>query len=128
MPFIDADTAVRSEYDVIVVGSGAGGGQMAYTLTMNGARVLMLEAGRKYDPVAETPMFQTPEMAPLRGSVTTDKPFGFYDATVDGGWQVPGEPYVQASSDPANRFDWWRARMLGGRTNHWGRIALRNGP
>jgi len=66
MPFIDADTAVRSEYDVIVVGSGAGGGQMAYTLTMNGARVLMLEAGRKYDPVAETPMFQTPEMAPLR--------------------------------------------------------------
>src|SRR5258706_9648892 len=23
---------------------------------------------------------------------------------------------------------WWRARMLGGRTNHWGRIALRMGP
>src|SRR4029079_7288208 len=26
------------------------------------------------------------------------------------------------------RFWWWRARMLGGRTNHWGRISLRNGP
>jgi choline dehydrogenase-like flavoprotein len=26
------------------------------------------------------------------------------------------------------RFDWWRARMLGGRTNHWGRISLRFGP
>jgi choline dehydrogenase-like flavoprotein len=23
---------------------------------------------------------------------------------------------------------WWRPRMLGGRTNHWGRIALRMGP
>jgi len=23
---------------------------------------------------------------------------------------------------------WWRARMLGGRTNHWGRISLRFGP
>ena len=23
---------------------------------------------------------------------------------------------------------WWRARMLGGRTNHYGRISLRMGP
>jgi choline dehydrogenase-like flavoprotein len=128
MPFITADAATRTHYDVIVVGSGAGGGQTAYTLTMDGARVLMLEAGRKYDPLAETPMFQTPDMAPLRATSTPDKPFGFYDATVDGGWQVPGEPYVQTSEDDAGRFDWWRARMLGGRTNHWGRIALRNGP
>ena len=22
---------------------------------------------------------------------------------------------------------WWRSRMLGGRTNHWGRISLRMG-
>jgi choline dehydrogenase-like flavoprotein len=128
MPFVDAAAVVKSEYDVIVVGSGAGGGQMAYTLTMSGARVLLLEAGRNYEPAAETAMFQTPEMAPLRGVNTPDKPFGFYDATVDGGWQVPGEPYVQASTDRGGRFDWWRARMLGGRTNHWGRIALRNGP
>ncbi|HEX7917361.1 GMC family oxidoreductase [Rudaea sp.] len=128
MPFINAEAAAKTDYDVIVVGSGAGGGQMAYTLTMGGARVLMLEAGRNYDPITETAMFQTPEMAPLRGASTPDKPFGFYDATVDGGWQVPGEPYTQASTNEAQRFDWWRARMLGGRTNHWGRISLRNGP
>src|SRR5262249_39434123 len=128
MPFITSTAASNETYDVIVVGSGAGGGQTAYTLTMDGARVLMLEAGRKYDPAVETPMFQTPDLAPLRGAGTTDKPFGFYDATVDGGWQVPGEPYVQTRSDTAGRFDWWRARMLGGRTNHWGRISLRNGP
>lgn len=127
MPFVDADEIAKHEYDVIVVGSGAGGGQMAYTLTMNGARVLMLEAGRKYDPSMETAMFQTPEMAPLHGSGTPEKPFGFYDATVDGGWQVPGEPYVQASEEEGARFEWWRARMLGGRTNHWGRVSLRNG-
>ena len=29
---------------------------------------------------------------------------------------------------PGTKFDWWRARMLGGRTNHWGRISLRFGP
>ena len=128
MSFITLDAATKESYDVIVVGSGAAGGQTAYTLTMEGARVLMLEAGRNYDPATETPMFHTPEQAPLRGVSTVDKPFGFYDATVDGGWEVPGEPYVQASTDPASRFTWWRSRMLGGRTNHWGRISLRNGP
>lgn len=115
------------EYDVIIVGSGAGGGMMAMQLALNGVKVLMLEAGRNYDPVTETPMFNTPEQAPLRASRTPEKPFGYYDATVDGGWQVPGEPY---SDKPGTEhgFKWWRARMLGGRTNHWGRISLRFGP
>ena len=127
MSFVTAST-IEKKYDVIVVGSGAAGGQSAYTLCMEGARVLMLEAGRKYVAETETPMFQTPDQAPLRGTATPDKGFGFYDATVDGGWTVPGEPYVRTTEEPAGRFDWWRARMLGGRTNHWGRISLRNGP
>ena len=127
MPLITA-SKTQPSYDVIVVGSGAAGGQTAYTCTMSGAKVLMLEAGRNYDPVKETPMFQTNGQAPLRASSTPDKPFGFHDSTIDGGWQVPGEPYTNASDDPARQFWWWRARMLGGRTNHWGRISLRNGP
>jgi choline dehydrogenase-like flavoprotein len=126
MPLISS-SKTQPDYDVIVVGSGAAGGQTAYTCAMNGAKVLMLEAGRNYDPVTETPMFQTNNMAPLRGERTVQKPFGFYDATVDGGWEVPGEPYTSASSEPERQFWWWRARMLGGRTNHWGRISLRNG-
>jgi choline dehydrogenase-like flavoprotein len=126
MGFVTAD-AQQLDYDVIVVGSGAGGGQSAYTLCLAGARVLMLEAGRQYSE-RETPMFQTPDQAPLRAAHTPQKPFGFYDATVDGGWQVPGEPYVRASEEDGARFEWWRARMLGGRTNHWGRISLRCGP
>ena len=74
----------QPSYDVIVVGSGAAGGQTAYTLAMEGVKVLMLEAGRDYDPVRETPMFQTAMDAPLRDAGTPDKPFGFHDATVDG--------------------------------------------
>jgi choline dehydrogenase-like flavoprotein len=127
MPIIKS-SQTKAEYDAIVVGSGAAGGQTAYTLTMDGAKVLMLEAGRDYDPVNETPMFQDNSVAPLRGVATPDKGFGFHDATVDGGWTVPGEPYTQGQEDPARHFEWWRARMLGGRTNHWARHALRNGP
>ncbi|MEI8618693.1 hypothetical protein P4S63_20670 [Pseudoalteromonas sp. B193] len=56
------------------------------------------------------------------GAGNKDKNFGFYDATVDGGWQVPDEHLYNAKGTD---FYWWRARMLGGRTNHWGRYSLR---
>jgi len=110
------------DYEVIVVGSGAGGAMAAYTLTKLGHKVLMLEAGRDYDPKTETPMFKRKAEAPLLAAGTVDKDFGFYDATVDGGWSVPNEPYTTGDG---SEFKWWRARMLGGRTNHWGRYSLR---
>ena len=97
----------------------------AWVLAERGLKVLMLEAGRHYDPYRETPMFALNRDAPLRGSGTPEKAFGYYDATVDGGWQVPGEPYTSA---PGSDFLWWRTRMLGGRTNHWARNSFRMGP
>ncbi|HET6251585.1 MAG TPA: GMC family oxidoreductase [Tepidisphaeraceae bacterium] len=127
MPIISA-SAAKDQYDVVIVGSGAGGGQAAYTLTLAGFKCVMLEAGRSYDVVNETPMFNTNAQAPLMGTGTPDKYFGFYDATVGGGWTVPGEPYTTVQARPEEEFKWWRPRMMGGRTNHWGRISLRNGP
>ncbi len=109
-------------HHVLVVGSGAGGAMAAYELTRQGHKVLMLEAGRHYDPRTETPMFRRNVDAPLMGASTPDKDFGFYDSTVGGGWQVPDEPYTTAEG---SEFLWWRSRMLGGRTNHWGRYSLR---
>jgi choline dehydrogenase-like flavoprotein len=111
-------------YDAVIVGSGAAGGITALVLARSGAKVLMLEAGSNYDTAKESMMLMWPYQAPLRGASTDEKPFGYFDASI-GGWQVKGEPYTNA---PGTNFLWWRSRMLGGRTNHWGRISLRMGP
>ncbi len=117
--------ATPKTYDVVVVGSGAGGGVAAHVLSLAGAKICMLEAGDWFDCTHDTKMFEWPYNVPHRGAGTRDKPWGFFDATTVGGWHVPGEPYTNA---PGSDWLWWRARMLGGRTNHYGRISLRMGP
>jgi choline dehydrogenase-like flavoprotein len=114
----------RDVHDVVVVGSGAGGGMTAYELTRLGVNVLMLEAGEPWDNATDSAMFTWPWETDRRGGSTPERPFGEHDACI-GGWNVPGEPFTTA---PGSRFSWWRARMVGGRTNHWGRISLRFGP
>ena len=37
-------------------------------------------------------------------------------------WDSDSEPYTVA---PGNQFRWFRSRIIGGRTNHYGRISLR---
>src|SRR5438128_1359875 len=111
-------------YDVCIVGSGAGGGMAAYMLTKAGAEVVVLEAGGPWDNAKDSAMLTWPYESPRRGKSTTNRPFGEFDACI-GGWEIPGEPYTRA---PGTEFAWWRARMVGGRTNHWGRISLRFGP
>ena len=98
----------------------------AHQLTKAGARVLLLEAGGPWDNSSAqySAMLKMPYDSPRRGASTADRPFGEWDACI-GGWNIPGEPYTRAEG---TRFDWWRARMVGGRTNHWGRISLRFGP
>ncbi len=114
----------RKKYDVCIVGSGAGGGMAAYALTRAGANVLLLEAGGPWDNTKDSAMLKMPYESPRRGASTRDRPFGEFDACV-GGWELEGEPFTQAEG---TEFRWWRARMVGGRTNHWGRISLRFGP
>src|SRR5215831_12360156 len=114
----------RPVYDVAIIGSGAGGGMAAYVLTKAGARVVMLEAGPRWFASKDSKMLVPNYATPHRGASIHGRPFGEFDAC-DGGWEIDGEPYTKA---PGTQFSWWRARMLGGRTNHWGRISLRFGP
>ncbi|WP_413670473.1 GMC family oxidoreductase [Mucilaginibacter sp. Mucisp86] len=110
-------------YDVVIVGSGAGGGMAGYVLANAGIKVLMLEAGAYFDPAKDSQQLKWPWESPRRGAGTT-RPFGDFDAAF-GGWEIDGEPYTTKDK---TEFFWFRSRMLGGRTNHWGRISLRMGP
>jgi len=96
----------------------------AKVLCEAGADVVMLEAGPMWDAAKDSKMSAWPYNSPRRGAATAAKPFGEFDGCI-GGWDIDGEPYTMA---PGTTFDWFRARMLGGRTNHWGRISLRFGP
>ncbi|MDA2937754.1 GMC family oxidoreductase [Acidobacteria bacterium AH-259-A15] len=111
-------------YDVCIVGSGAGGGMAAKVLTEAGAEVVMLEAGPWWDTATDSVMFRWPYDSPRRGAATPQRQIGEFRASL-GGWTLEGEPYTVADG---TEFDWFRSRMLGGRTNHWGRISLRFGP
>jgi len=112
-------------YDAVIVGSGAGGGMTAKILSEKGLSVAIIEAGPFFDPKdpATKTQLKWPWESPRRGAGST-RAFGDFDMAY-GGWDIDGEPYTNT---PISKFRWFRSRMLGGRTNHWGRISLRFGP
>jgi choline dehydrogenase-like flavoprotein len=114
--------------DVVVIGSGAGGGTVTKVLTDLGIQVTLLEAGPMLHPEKDFKEHMWPWQVPHRGSgeggasyFGRGRPFGWFSAHA-GGWELPGEPYTSAEG---STFMWFRSRILGGRTNHYGRISLR---
>jgi choline dehydrogenase-like flavoprotein len=116
-------------YDVVIIGSGAGGGTVTKVLADLGVSVALLEAGPPLDPAKDFKEHVWPHQVPHRGigeggiGYFGPTPWAFgYFTTTSGGWQLKGEPYTVA---PGNKFEWFRSRVVGGRTNHYGRISLR---
>jgi choline dehydrogenase-like flavoprotein len=117
----------KKVYDVCIIGSGAGGGTAAKVLTEGGLDVVMLEAGPRLDPDKDFKEHVWPYQLAHRGAgVGARAREGFVNEFLapNGFWEIEGEPYTTA---PGSSFRWFRSRIEGGRTNHWGRIALRFG-
>jgi glucoside 3-dehydrogenase (cytochrome c) catalytic subunit len=142
------DVDLSRTYDAVIVGSGAAGGMAAHVLTSHGLDVLMLEAGKKLDIEGELKSMEWPYDHPRRG----EKPYtshalsfneytirqppyakGLSWKTVDsyvqgwGGSDYTRNILVNEQDHPytGTRYAWVRARVLGGKTNIWGRLALR---
>lgn len=116
-------------YDVCIVGSGAAGGTAAKVLTEGGANVILLEAGPNLNPYKDFKQGIWPYQLAHRGAGVGGE---YYTTPLITEFTAPdtffrrkGEPYTVA---PDSQFGWLRSRILGGRTNHWGRIALRLAP
>ena len=139
---------LKKTYDAIVVGSGAAGGMAAHVLTSHGLQVLLLEAGRKLPIEKELRSMQWPYDHPRRGEMpSSDHGLTLNEYTVRQPPYARGMPYDHVFSYVQNwggsdysknivvdekdhpytgtRFAWVRARLLGGKTAIWGRLALR---
>lgn len=113
--------------DVVIIGSGAGGGTTAKVLTDMGISVTLLEAGPMLNPARDFKEHMWPYQVDHRGSGDGGASYfgrqqwGYFSAP-NGYWNIEGEPYTVA---PGSKFRWFRSRIVGGRTNHYGRITLR---
>ena len=100
---------MSKEYDVCIIGSGAGGGPVALTLAKAGYSVLILEKG----PWFTEKDFYKDELACCRRSVYTpklsDEQHVIEDLDSDGSWL--GTP----TSDSG--WDFWNGNLVGGSSN-----------
>src|SRR5215467_6827179 len=98
----------RQVHDVIIIGSGASGGMAAWNLTRKGMRVLMLDAGTKFDRASFWSHVK-PWEAEVREALGQRAPRFYVD--------VKEQPYTTLKDQP---FDLVRVWGRGGKTNVWG--------
>jgi choline dehydrogenase-like flavoprotein len=116
-------------YDAIIIGSGASGGMAAKELTGHGMKVLVLEAGPDVNPKRDFSSHREPFQSMYRGF----GPPGWRQQEQwmqDTAGEFSRHFYIKDSehpytTDPGKPFLWVRARIVGGKTLHWGRLSWR---
>ncbi len=113
-------------FDAVVVGSGAAGGMAATELCLKGLKVLLLEAGPKLNLATDFHHHDKPFQFPFRGQLRPTERAKYNHVVNE--WNKPS--FLNELENPytGKRFAWVRARAVGGKTLHWGLVALRFSP
>ncbi|MFZ4794694.1 MAG: NAD(P)-binding protein, partial [Blastocatellia bacterium] len=119
----------KKKYDAIIIGSGASGGMAAKELTERGFEVLVLEAGPMIDPLRDFNMNKFSYESMYRGLWKPGQK-QTEQWMQDTAGEFSSHFYVKDSehpytTDPGKPFTWVRARIVGGKTLHWGRLSWR---
>ncbi len=115
---------MKTEYDVLIIGSGASGGMAAHTLTQLGVKCVMLDAGPLIDPDKQRVLRPVADL-PYRGF---GKPGRFPHVTQANEFSAnmwADEKQNPYTYDPSNPYYWVRIRLVGGKTLAWGRASWR---
>ena len=114
-------------YDVIVIGTGAGGGMAIKTLCEAGLKVCALNAGRRLDPDKDFRYHRMPWDMKFRGfddPKRHNESFGYMDNEYTKAAWDHEIPFTVA---PGTKWMWPRCNAVGGKTNFWGRSSARFG-
>lgn len=128
---------MRDQFDVVIIGSGAGGAPIAHVLAQAGKSVLILEKGPLLSAQYQDPRglsdYKRDELLATGSEKRIQHPVAnqgeaFYTSHVEP--DLNDEPHIYRNSDGRDRvtIEGYTAQVVGGGTNLYGAVSLRFTP
>jgi len=129
---------MKTDFDFVIIGSGAGGAPIAHEMAKAGKTVLVLEKGPFIRPQSQTPngrsSFKRDELISdgaekrLMLPGLTNTGVSFFSSHIEP--DLNDEPHIYQSPDGSDRatIEGYTAQVVGGGTQHYGGVSLRYTP
>jgi choline dehydrogenase-like flavoprotein len=129
---------MRTQFDVVIIGSGAGGAPIAHILVKAGKNVLILEKGPLFRPQYQTAnqigdfkrdeLFATGPENSIQIPNVANRGVSYYNSHVEP--DINDEPHVYRGNDGQDRatIEGYTAHLVGGGTQLYGSVSLRFSP
>lgn len=126
---------VQEQFDLIIIGSGAGGAPIAHTVALKGKSVLVIDKGPFFRPQADDPMglsdYKRDELISdgpekkLTFAGLANSGASFFTSHVEP--DLNDEPHIYRNSDGKDyaTIEGYTCQCIGGGTQHYGGVSLR---
>ena len=129
---------MRTQFDLVIIGSGAGGSPIANRLAKAGKSVLVLEKGPLFGPNYQAQgrrsefrrdeLFSDGPEKKLKIDGVANNGVSYYSSQIEP--DLNDEPHVYRGPDNADQatIEGYTAQLVGGGTQHYGGVSLRYTP